>query len=99
MITPPGASIVNASGPSLTSTFLSAASQDEFYTVDSRSQESRTSLNDDSNNPAHIQGSGNSTDELELDYKLPTKRARTRSKRSQESRRSKRHNFSKSNDT
>ena len=96
---PPGASIANASGPSLASTFANAASRDELDTINSPGQESRTSLNDDSNNTqAHIQESGKSTDELELDIKLPAKRASTHSKRSQDSRQ-KRYNASRSNDS
>ena len=102
----PRASIIDASrGPSRASTFVSTASQDELYSIDSSIQESRTSLNDNSNNTrAHIQGSGSSTDELELerDFRIPAKRASKSasnySRRSQESRR-KRLNASKSNDS
>lgn len=99
-------SIVDAPrGPSRASTFVSTASQDELYSIESSIQESRTSLNDNSNNTrAHIQGSGSSTDELELegDFRIPAKRASKNasnySRRSQESRR-KRLNASKSNDS
>ena len=77
-----GASIINdAPGPKLASTtFISAASHDELYTIDSsRSREEfpRISVKNDPNNPPthHIQELSNSTNEMELDFKLPAKKS------------------------
>jgi len=92
-----GASAVNSSfGP--VSSFASEASLDEPYTIEPLSQESRTSLNEDSNTAANPQESEISTDELRLDYRLPAKRSSRDSKRSHQSQR-KRRNASESSGT
>jgi hypothetical protein len=55
------------------SSFTTEASLDEAYTIEALSQESRTSLNEESET---------STDELASDYKVPAKRSSRHPKRS-----------------
>ncbi len=82
----------------LASSFASEASLDEPYTIEPLSQETRTSLNEDSNTTANHQESETSTDELGLDYRLPAKRSSRDSKRSHQSQR-KRRNAGESSST
>lgn len=77
------------------SSFTTEESLDEAYTMETLSQESRTSLNEGSNINADPPESETSTDELAIDYRLPAKRLRRHSKRSHEPQQ-KRHDDSES---
>ena len=59
---------------SIVSSFAMEASLDEPYTTEYLSQESRTSLNVDSNIIADVQDSASSASFLQLDYSLSAKR-------------------------
>jgi hypothetical protein len=67
-------SAADASGISVASSFATEASE-EPYTIEPFSQESRTSLNEDSLTTGDFQESETSTDEHALDYRLPAKRS------------------------
>ncbi|MCJ1245699.1 hypothetical protein MMC30_002903 [Trapelia coarctata] len=77
-----GAPAVDVSNFSLVTSFASDASL-EPYEIEPLTQESRTSLNEDSNTET-------STDELALDYRFPAKRSSSHSKRSHQSQRKRR---------
>lgn len=79
------AATATKSSVGLVSSFISEESRDELSTAEPLSQESRTSLNTDSNTTAMVQESEISMDDLLSGYRTPVKFSSKLSKRSRRS--------------